>query len=89
MPPHWQVRVGIHIGPVIAGVVGHRQYLFDVWGDTVNTAARLEGLGTSNAVNVSGPAIDSVRNLVRANAQSTVNVKGKGNLDIYVIDGLV
>jgi adenylate cyclase len=89
MPPHWQLRVGIHIGPVIAGVVGHRQYVFDVWGDTVNTAARLEGYGTSNAVNLSGPAYDTVRTLVRTNARHIINVKGKGDLDVYVVDGLI
>src|SRR3954451_17327080 len=42
LPPHWQVRVGVHVGPVIAGVVGHRKYQYDVWGDTVNLAARME-----------------------------------------------
>ncbi len=88
IPPHWQVRVGIHVGPVIAGVVGHRQYLFDIWGDTVNTAARLEGLGQPNAVNISGPALECVKQSVRSSNQRTVNVKGKGELDIYVVDGL-
>ena len=42
LPPHWEVRVGVHVGPVIAGVVGRRKYQYDVWGDTVNIAARME-----------------------------------------------
>lgn len=89
VPPHWQVRVGIHSGAIIAGVVGQRQFLFDVWGDTVNTAARVEGLGTSNAVNISGEAWQYVSGLCRSTECRTVKVKGKGDLEIYRIDGLV
>jgi len=42
LPPHWQVRVGLHVSPVVAGVVGRRKYQYDVWGDTVNLAARMQ-----------------------------------------------
>ena len=89
VPPQWQVRVGIHVGPVIAGVVGRRQYLFDVWGDTVNTAARVEGLGLPNTVNISGPAWRLVSDRCRSQANRLVNVKGKGELEIYQIAGLI
>jgi CheY-like chemotaxis protein len=51
--PDWSVRVGIHVGPVVAGVVGRRQYLFDVWGDTVNAAARMETYGSPGVINLS------------------------------------
>lgn len=44
-PPYWNLRVGVHVGPVIGGIVGKRKYQFDVWGDTVNTAARMEQSG--------------------------------------------
>ena len=53
LPPHWQVRVGIHVGPVMAGVVGSRQYLYDLWGDTVNTAARVQSHGEPGTVTLS------------------------------------
>lgn len=89
IPPQWQVRVGIHVGPVIAGVVGRRQYLFDVWGDTVNTAARVEGLGQANRVNVSGPAYALIADHCPNPGQRLVNVKGKGELVIYQIGTLV
>jgi class 3 adenylate cyclase len=89
VPPQWQVRVGVHLGPVIAGVVGRRQYLFDVWGDTVNTAARVESLGLPNTVNVSGPAWKWVSNRCRTQGNRWVNVKGKGELEIYQVDGLI
>ncbi len=87
VPPQWQVRVGIHIGPVIAGVVGRRQYLFDVWGDTVNTAARVESLGQSNAVNVSGEAWQTIADRCQSKDRRRVNVKGKGELEIIQVEG--
>jgi len=89
VPPYWQMRVGIHIGTVIAGVVGRRQYLFDVWGDTVNTAARVEGLGLANTVNISGPAWKYVAGQCRSPSNRLVNVKGKGELEIYQVTGLL
>jgi len=89
VPPGWQVRVGIHAGPVIAGVVGRRQYLFDVWGDTVNMAARVESLGARSAVNVSGEAWKYVSHLCRSRDRRIVNVKGKGEFEIHEVDGLV
>ena len=50
LPAKWQVRVGVHVGPVIAGVVGHRKYQYDVWGDAVNTASRVEQAAGAGSV---------------------------------------
>ena len=88
MPPRWQVRVGIHIGPVVAGVVGQRQYLFDIWGDTVNTAARIESQGVPNAVNVSGEAWKHIVSLCRGESQGLVELKGKGEMELFRVDGM-
>lgn len=85
LPPQWQVRVGIHIGPVMAGVVGHRQYLFDVLGDTVNVAARIESEGTPNAVNVSAEAWKFVSDVCQSESHGRVTIKGKGEMEIYQI----
>jgi len=87
LPPSWQVRVGIHVGPVMAGLVGRRQYLFDIIGDTVNTAARVEALGVPNSVNVSGAAWAWVKDVCRSESRGLVPVKGKGALEMFRLDG--
>lgn len=87
LPPQWQVRVGVHIGPVMAGVVGHRQYLFDVLGDTVNVAARIESEGVANAVSASAEAWKFVSHLCQSDSHGLVTIKGKGEMEIYQIKG--
>ncbi len=88
LPTQWKVRVGIHVGPVVAGVVGRRQYLFDVWGDTVNTAARIEGVGVPNAVNISGDAWKQVANMVEGESRGLMNIRGKGDLELFRVDSV-
>jgi class 3 adenylate cyclase len=85
---HWEVRVGIHVGPVMAGVVGHRQYLFDIWGDTVNTAARVESHGKNGAVNLSAAAWRQVAEDCRGASLGLVHLKGIGEMEIFRVDGL-
>lgn len=83
LPVGWHVRVGIHVGPLIAGVVGHRQYLFDVWGDTVNTAQRIESHGAVDAVNLSQAAWLQVADHCQGESLGLVQIKGKGALEIF------
>jgi class 3 adenylate cyclase len=85
LPVGWQVRVGIHAGAVMAGVVGGRQYLFDVWGDTVNTAQRVESHGAVGAVSLSKVAWEQVAEHFRAESLGPVRVKGKGVLELFQI----
>ncbi|MBK8989336.1 MAG: response regulator [Chloroflexi bacterium] len=85
LPAGWQVRVGIHVGPVIAGIVGHRQYLFDLWGDTVNTAQRIESQGEPGTINLSRAAYEQVAHWWPAEAKGSIPVKGKGLLEIFQI----
>lgn len=88
LPPQWEVRVGIHIGPVMAGVVGQRQYLFDIWGDTVNTAERIERNGEPNAVNVSGEAWQCIADQCIGESRGPVTLKGKGDMELFRVDRL-
>jgi class 3 adenylate cyclase len=78
----WTVRVGIHAGPVVAGVFGHRQYLYDLVGDTVNTAARMESNGVPGAVTLSSTAWKRLGGRAEGESLGTVNVKGKGRLEL-------
>lgn len=88
LPPQWTMRVGIHVGPVVAGVVGRRKYLFDIWGDTVNTAARVESHGMNGSVNVSGPAWQDIASQCRGVSLGLVSLKGKGAIELFRVDGL-
>ena len=78
----WNLRVGIHAGPVVAGVLGRRQYLYDLWGDTVNTAARLESHGKPGCVNLSTFAWRRVASHFRGELHGCVEVKGKGVMEL-------
>ena len=89
MPASWSVRVGIHFGPVVGGVVGHRQYLFDVWGDTVNTAARIESHGKTDSVTVSRFAWQQIADKCDTESLGMVPVKGKGELEILRVTGVI
>ena len=71
-----------------AGVVGHRTYLFDLWGDTVNTAARVESHGENGAVNVSASVWERVRGHCEGRSRGSVNLKGRGAMDLYVVERL-
>jgi adenylate cyclase len=83
LPLPWDVRVGIHIGPVVAGVVGRQKFSFDIWGDTVNVAARLAGYGRQSGINLSRAAWERVQTRIDAASLGPVPIKGKGNIDAY------
>ncbi len=80
--PSWEVRVGVHVGPVVAGVVGETQFSFDLWGDTVNTAARMERAGTPGAITLSPDAWRDLQTLATAEPRTT-EVRGKGMMEVY------
>jgi adenylate cyclase len=88
LPPHWKVRVGVHAGPVMAGVVGRRKYQYDVWGDTVNTAARMEQAAPPGSICVTADTWQLVAAHCHGIRQGNVEIKGKGTLDLYCIDRL-
>ncbi|MFZ2628006.1 MAG: adenylate/guanylate cyclase domain-containing protein [Rugosibacter sp.] len=85
----WDLRVGIHSGPVVSGVVGKRKYTFDIWGDTVNIAARMESAGEIGRVNISAYTYDLIRADFSCAYRGKIDAKGKGQVDMYFVDGAV
>ncbi len=83
----WQMRIGIHTGPVVAGVVGKNKFAWDIWGDAVNTAARLEQSGEGGRVNISGATFERVRHAFRCRHRGSIEAKHKGEIGMYFVEG--
>ncbi len=81
--PDWNIRVGIHTGAVIAGVIGKIKYLFDLWGETVNTAQRVESYGLAGAVNVSKTALKEISEICHCEPLGLIDVKGNDQIEIF------
>lgn len=81
----WTLRIGVHVGPVVGGVVGTRQYLYDIWGDTVNTAQRIEHSGRVGAVCVSEEARRQIEPRFVTQSLGRSELKGKGEVEIFEV----
>jgi adenylate cyclase len=84
----WDLRIGIHSGPVIAGVIGQKKRSYDIWGDTVNTASRMESSGEPGKVNISGLTYQLIKDYFICDYRGRIPVKYKGNIDMYFVRGL-
>jgi adenylate cyclase len=81
----WKLRIGIHSGPVVAGVIGNKGYSFDIWGDTVNTSFRIQGAGQNDAVNVSREVWNKIEPYFVGVPMGTVFLKTKGDTPLYEV----
>lgn len=85
----WDIRIGIHTGTVVAGVVGHKKLSYDIWGDTVNTASRMESSGEAGKINISGTTYEFVKEFFTCEFRGKMPVKYKGELEMYFVTGIV
>jgi adenylate cyclase len=84
----WDLRIGIHTGSVIAGVVGHKKMSYDIWGDTVNTASRMESSGEVGKINISGHTYELVKDFFVCEYRGKMPVKYKGEIDMYFVKSI-
>jgi class 3 adenylate cyclase len=85
--PFFEIRIGVHTGPVVAGIVGIKKFQYDIWGDTVNTASRMESSGEVGKVNISESTYHLVKNEFDCEFRGEVEAKGKGKMGMYFVYG--
>ncbi len=87
--PSFNFRIGIHTGPLVAGVVGARKFAYDIWGDTVNIACRMEQSGETGKINISQGTYDLIKDNYHCFYRGKIDVKNKGEIDMYFVEGRV
>ena len=85
--PGWDLRIGIHTGPVVAGVVGKRKFAYDIWGNTVNIASRMESSGEAGRLNISSATFELVKEQFDCEFRGKVHAKNVGDIDMYFVTG--
>ena len=82
-----RVRIGMHTGPVVAGVIGSSKFTYDLWGDTVNTASRMESHGVNGEIHVTGAVYERLRDRYTFEERGEVKIKGIGAMRTYFLTG--
>lgn len=84
--PSFEIRIGIHTGAVVAGIVGIKKFAYDIWGDTVNIASRMESSGQEGKVNISGTTYELMKNKFTCTYRGKIEAKHKGEIDMYFVE---
>lgn len=87
--PIFEVRIGIHTGNVVAGIVGLKKFAYDIWGDTVNVAARMESSSEAGKVNISGATYELVKDHFKCTYRGKIKAKNKGEVDMYFVESCI
>jgi class 3 adenylate cyclase len=87
--PYFETRIGIHTGPIVAGIVGIKKFAYDIWGDTVNIASHLESKAEVGKVNVSSTTHSLVENHFQCKHRGKITAKNKGEVDMYYVEGVL
>lgn len=85
----FEVRIGIHTGTVVAGIVGVKKYAYDIWGDTVNMASRMESTSAAGKINISNSTYELIQQEFLCSYRGLINAKNKGEIDMYFVEQLI
>jgi class 3 adenylate cyclase len=86
--PLWEIRIGIHTGPLVAGVVGKNKYAYDIWGRTVNIASRMESNGAPGEINISSSTYELVKDVFKCHYRGKIYAKNVGDIDMYFVQNI-
>jgi class 3 adenylate cyclase len=86
---YWFLRLGINSGEIVAGVIGKKKFAYDIWGDTVNSASRMESSGEVGKVNISGNTYQYIKDLFVCTYRGQIDAKGKGAVDMYFVESIL